>query len=253
MTIFSLYSIRYISIGIVLLNYDCLNISEIDKNDADAKYQDVNHSDVNHLPDNQTDVCEQLLNHKDNCKMSEASEHGGSSSSSVKSDADVPFLCNGDMLSDDSDDCVEVDVIRKMSRDHPESHDSSFSSNYCEEVHNIQEIVSDLRTTNDEEDDTVTSRMDLEKISSIKSRTSNKQANPRKESFEQRLRRTFTIKDAHTSEVTRRVVAIVIKYSLFIFNFVSWVRHFFPLMCMLTLTCCVIFITILVVRKFKFT
>ncbi|WAR22486.1 hypothetical protein MAR_016460 [Mya arenaria] len=59
--------------------------------------------------------------------------------------------------------------------------------------------------------------------SSKRKRRSEETNGRRKESFEQRLRRTFTIKDRHTSEVTRRIIAILIKYSLFVFNFISWV------------------------------
>lgn len=77
-------------------------------------------------------------------------------------------------------------------------------------------------TAIDEGDDKVASRIDIHKLkkTSIGDR---KPHEKRKESFEQRLRRRFTIKDEHTSEVTKRILAVVIKYSLFVFNFCSWV------------------------------
>ncbi|KAL4232246.1 Tetraspanin-5 [Mactra antiquata] len=87
----------------------------------------------------------------------------------------------------------------------------------------LQQLSRAGSCVSDEEYDTLASGLDLEKINSIKSRTSEDQNHKRKESFEQRLRRTFTIRDAHTSEVTRRILAVFIKYSLFVFNFVSWI------------------------------
>jgi len=64
----------------------------------------------------------------------------------------------------------------------------------------------------------------LDKRSNSKRRKTQDTNGRRKESFEQRLRRRFTIKDKHKSEVTQRIIAIVVKYSLFVFNFISWVR-----------------------------
>ena len=48
----------------------------------------------------------------------------------------------------------------------------------------------------------------------------------RKVSLEQRLKRRFTINDEHKHEVAKRIIALVIKYSLFVFNFCSWVSKF---------------------------
>ena len=45
----------------------------------------------------------------------------------------------------------------------------------------------------------------------------------RKVSLEQRLKRRFTIHDEHKHEVAKRIIALVVKYSLFVFNFCSWV------------------------------
>ena len=87
----------------------------------------------------------------------------------------------------------------------------------------LNETLATNCNTNTVEDDVITSMVDLEKINSIKSKRSSSKKSGRKESLEQRLRRTFTIKDEHTSEVTKRIIAIVVKYSLFIFNFLSWV------------------------------
>ena len=54
-------------------------------------------------------------------------------------------------------------------------------------------------------------------------RKCSRHSHDRKESLEQRLRRRFTISDEHKQEVAKRIIALVIKYSLFVFNFCSWV------------------------------
>ena len=54
-------------------------------------------------------------------------------------------------------------------------------------------------------------------------RKGSRHSRERKESLEQRLRRRFTIHDEHKQEVAKRIIALVIKYSLFVFNFCSWV------------------------------
>ena len=58
-------------------------------------------------------------------------------------------------------------------------------------------------------------------------RKCSRQPHDRKESLEQRLRRRFTISDEHKQEVAKRIIALVIKYSLFVFNFCSWVGTLF--------------------------
>ena len=73
----------------------------------------------------------------------------------------------------------------------------------------------------DEVDDKVASRIDIHQLN--KTHSDRKHSGKRKESFEQKLRRRFTIKDEHTSAVTKRILASVNKYSLFVFNFCSWV------------------------------
>lgn len=75
----------------------------------------------------------------------------------------------------------------------------------------------------DEIDDKVASRIDIHKLR--KTNSGPKPPEKRKESFEQRLKRRFTIKDEHTSEVTKRIIATVVKYALFVFNFCSWVSE----------------------------
>lgn len=95
---------------------------------------------------------------------------------------------------------------------------------------NIETIVNEIHEAGiedeaaaNEEEDRVASRIDIHKIR--KTSSGRKAPEKRKESFEQKLRRRFTIKDEHTSEVTKRILAILIKYSLFVFNFCSWVSH----------------------------
>lgn len=138
-----------------------------------------------------------LINYRDRPQSSEENAHSHSPSQSC---VNTPFLTDLNRVSNDSEERMVINGIRRIS-----------SEIICEDTDGLSS-----------EDDTIASRIDLQRIST-RSRTSEKSKHSRKESFEQRLRRTFTIKNAETSEFARRLLAIVIKYSLFVFNFVSWV------------------------------
>ncbi|XP_060568617.1 uncharacterized protein LOC132727215 [Ruditapes philippinarum] len=178
---------------------------------------------------NHSAQCKTLVNHTDHCKTLINLEHSAGAvdfsndqSCSNDSGANTPLLYNGDDLSETSDSIARTGILRRKSYNN-ESCEQSCCSNNGIIINNHDLSAFNDQLASSEEEDTIASRLDIEKISSIKSKRSGSQKTKRKESFEQRLKRTFTIRDAHTSEVTKRALAIMIKYSLFIFNFVSWI------------------------------
>lgn len=160
-----------------------------------------------------------------------------SGKSADSSTVDLVYFSNSD--NDESASTSVVDNVKYsstyqqldgyLSEDDEES--TSFAGAAAVTAHdNIETIVNEIQEAGmedeaaaNEEDDKVASRIDIHKIR--KTSSGRKAPEKRKESFEQKLRRRFTIKDEHTSEVTKRILAILIKYSLFVFNFCSWVSH----------------------------
>lgn len=197
-----------------------LNHTDKSRDATDIRNKLVSHTDQS--PET-CEPCDNHLMHTDRSDMTEATYNNDAQSITMESSVDTPFLCTGDRDSNNSNKSAETNESHQELRGAACS--NSVSSSGCEETDATNQPPADnISRECYEDEDLIASRIDLHRNSCNTSRTAEHRHNKRKESFEQKLRRTFTIKDVHTSEVTRRVLAIVIKYALFIFNFVAWVR-----------------------------
>ena len=206
-------------------NNDTKHITEQIKPPNINKIENVKISEqsIDILPDSIHDACEQeeaIKEKKPNYNDQGASDVMSASQSEDESSTDDDSVFEF-MDADSEKDSLEFKPDTKLETICEEDENS-----YHEETNSL-ELLNQTDCSDTMYCETSFSKCDADSdLSMWNQRRKHSKARDRKESLEQRLRRRFTIHDEHKQEVAKRIIALVIKYSLFVFNFCSWVSIF---------------------------